>query len=363
VVVQVFRQRLAVAMGEVLLKRRMARMHQATITTLATLAEYRDVDTASHVSRVARLTTGVAMLLADAGVVTAADMPLVRHIGQASVLHDVGKVGIPDRVLLKRGLLDEEERAVINHHAVMGQEILLKAARISDNPDLLLFAADIARSHHEKFDGSGYPDGLIGEAIPLAARIVAVVDVFDALTGARPYKAPWPEEQAVDFICAQAGKHFDPQVVEVFLAALEQMHQGQVATWSDDFSVGHAEIDQDHQTLFGILNQVGTAALHGNRHVIEMALDDLIHYTLVHFQREEAYMRAIAYPDYAAHRAAHDAFTQHIEVLRWDYCYGVCNDISAHLLSFLGDWLANHIGQADRMYQHFLADQGARIAS
>lgn len=354
VIIQMFCRRLSVALDEVLLKRRLGHMNQATITTLATLAEYRDVDTGSHVSRVARMTTGVATILADAGVVTAADAPLVNYIGQASVLHDLGKVGIPDRILLKAGPLDADERAIIRRHTIMGQEILLKAARISDSPALMLLAADIARYHHEKFDGSGYPDGLAGEQIPLGARIVAVVDVYDALTGVRPYKLPWPEEQAIEFICAESGSHFDPRVVEAFLEALKQNRHGRVAAWCDSFSVGHDDIDQDHKNLFDILNQVWNATVVGNRQVLEMTLNDLTYYTLEHFQREEEFMLSFNYPHYESHRAAHDAFTQRIESLRWEYLYGVQNDINARLLNYLGDWLAGHIGQADRAYRNFL---------
>jgi hemerythrin-like metal-binding protein len=358
VVLQVFRQRLAVAVDEVLLKRRMDCMHQASITTLATLAEYRDVDTACHVSRVARLTAGVATLLAEAGVM-ANELPLMRHIGQASVLHDVGKVGIPDRILLKNGPLTPDERAVIQHHAEMGQEILIKTAKISDNPELMLLAADIARWHHEKFDGTGYPDGLAGDAIPLGARIVAVIDVFDALTGERPYKQPWPEEKALDFICAQSGKHFDPKVVEAFLTVVEEKRFGRVAAWDEAFSVGQDDLDQDHKTLFDILNEVGLAVRHGNRQVIEMALDDLIYYTMMHFKREEEYMLSLAYPHYESHRAVHQTFTEHIEALRWEYYYGVRDDIQGYLLNYLANWLTGHIGKSDRMYKVFLESREA----
>jgi hemerythrin-like metal-binding protein len=281
------------------------------------------------------------------------DDAMLRHIGQASVLHEIGKVGIPDRILLKDGPLGREERQLIEQHTLIGHEILLKTAVISDSPELIRLAAAVARSHHERFDGRGYPDGLAGEAIPLAARIVAVVDVFDALTGVRPYKAAWSEERAIDFICQQAGSQFDPKVVEAFLAALDARRDGAPARWTDSFSVEHAALDQDHRKLFDILNQLWSAREVGNRQIIEMALDDLMHYSLVHFGREEQHMEAIGYPGAAAHRQSHADFCQRIEAFRWEYHYGVRTDVHAELVNYLSWWLLSHIAHEDRGYHRF----------
>jgi putative two-component system response regulator len=123
-------------------------------------------------------------------------------------------VGIPDHILLKPGRLDEAEMAIMREHARLGYD-MLKAS----SSRLLQAGATIALGHHEKFDGSGYPQGLIGDAIPLFGRIVAVADVFDALTSERPYKKPWALDEAADYLRAQRGLHFDPQCVDVFLAA------------------------------------------------------------------------------------------------------------------------------------------------
>lgn len=347
---QMFSKRLAVALDDVLLRRRIERMHQATIATLATISEYKDRDTGDHVSRVARLTTAVAHVLAGWAGAGGVNEAMLRHIGQASVLHDIGKVGIPDRILLKAGPLDADERLLIEQHTLIGHEILLKTALISDSPDLIRLAADVARSHHERFDGTGYPDGLAGHAIPLAARIVAVVDVYDALTGIRPYKAAWTEDQAIDFICQQAGSQFDPKVVEAFLAALDGRRDGAPAQWTESFSVENDAIDQDHRKLFDILNQLWSAREVGNRQIIEMALDDLMHYSLVHFGREERHMESIGYPGAASHRQSHAAFCRRIEAFRWEYHYGVRTDVHAELVSYLSWWLLSHIAQEDRSY-------------
>ena len=144
------------------------------------------------------------------------------------MLHDVGKVGIPDRILLKSGPLQTGERAVVNQHTVIGSEIL------AGSPSALVRMAEtIARTHHERWDGSGYPYGLKGEDIPLVGRICAVCDVYDALLADRPYKPAWTRERALSEIAAQRGRHFDPTIVDAFLrlrgAAAERGHEGRGA--------------------------------------------------------------------------------------------------------------------------------------
>ena len=142
-------------------------------------------------------------------------------------MHDVGKIGIPDAVLSKPGPLDAGEWDTMRRHPEIGAEI------IGQHPSgVLQLAREIALTHHEKWDGSGYPNGLAGEAIPLSARIVAIADVFDALTTRRPYKEPWTEEAALDYIQAQAGKHFDPRLVELFIPLHPQL-QVIRARWVD----------------------------------------------------------------------------------------------------------------------------------
>lgn len=134
----------------------------------------------------------------------------------ASPMHDIGKIGIPDRILLKPGKLDADEWAVMQTHARIGAELL------AGHPaPLLRMARDIALTHHERWDGSGYPEGRQGEAIPLVGRIVAVADVFDALTSARPYKPAWPLDRALAYFAEQRGRHFDPRLVDLFLGNLD----------------------------------------------------------------------------------------------------------------------------------------------
>jgi putative two-component system response regulator len=173
---------------------------------LALAAEYRDDATQEHARRIGRTSALLAPLLDWSSL----DVELIRR---AAPLHDIGKIGIPDGILLKPGRLRPEEFERIKAHATIGAEILSGSASA-----VLRLAERIAISHHERWDGRGYPRGMAGEEIPLAGRIVAVADVFDALTHARPYKEPWPVERAVAEILAQAGRQFDPRVVEAFAA-------------------------------------------------------------------------------------------------------------------------------------------------
>lgn len=173
---------------------------------LARAAEFRDPETGAHIQRMAHYSKLIAARIG----LDPAQQDLIL---EAAPMHDVGKLGTPDMILLKPGKLSPEEFSVMKQHAVIGWEIL----RDSAAPTLQI-AAEIAHTHHEKFDGSGYPRGLAGEQIPLFGRIVAVADVFDALTSARPYKLAWEFGRALAFIAENRGSHFDPVCVDAFLS-------------------------------------------------------------------------------------------------------------------------------------------------
>jgi putative two-component system response regulator len=184
---------------------------EETIRRLSIAAEYRDEDTADHVQRVAWLSTALARGLG----LPSETCDLIR---MASPLHDIGKLGIPDSILRKTGALDQHERAAMETHAEIGRRILAG----SDSPVLDL-AASIAWTHHERFNGSGYPRGIAGDAIPIEGRIVALADVFDALTHDRVYRRRVSRERAVEAVFAGRGTHFDPDVVDVFLACADEL--------------------------------------------------------------------------------------------------------------------------------------------
>jgi len=178
------------------------------IRRLAAAGEYRDNETGMHVVRMSK---SCQRLAAEAGL----DAKACELILHASPMHDVGKIGIPDRILLKPGKLGGEEWEIMKSHATIGADILG-----SHTSEVMQMARAIALSHHEKWDGSGYPYGLQGDAIPIGGRIAALCDVFDALTSERPYKKAWPVNEAIDFISQQAGQHFDPVLVGHFEAIL-----------------------------------------------------------------------------------------------------------------------------------------------
>ncbi len=189
------------------------------IFAMAKLAESRDKETGQHLERVRSYSQMLArQLMADSAFPDQIDDGFVRLIYETSPLHDIGKVGIPDSILLKPGKLTPEEFTVMKTHTLLGKETLEAALEKYPEAQFLRFACDIVAHHHERYDGTGYPDQLKGNDIPLCARVVAVADVYDALTTKRVYKDAMSHEQSRQIIAEGSGNHFDPQVVRAFLA-------------------------------------------------------------------------------------------------------------------------------------------------
>lgn len=191
-------------------RERTRELHEAymeAIYMLAVASEAKDTDTGAHVRRIEHFTRAIAQAMGMAS----AD---AERLGYSAILHDVGKMLVPDKILKKPGPLDPVERDEMQEHAAAGERILSRKAFFDT-------AREIARSHHENWDGSGYPDRLSGPEIPLAARIVHLADVYDALTSARVYKEPWPHEKAARFIEENSGRHFDPDVVKAFKSLVD----------------------------------------------------------------------------------------------------------------------------------------------
>ncbi|RKF21335.1 two-component system response regulator [Alginatibacterium sediminis] len=183
----------------------------SVIQRLGRSAEYKDNETGMHVLRMSHYSQAIALAMG-------LDKIWCDRLLNASPMHDLGKIGIEDAILKKPGKLDGDEWETMKQHPRFGADILS-----GDESELMRMAHDIALTHHEKWDGSGYPQGLKGEEIPLSARIVAVADVFDALTTARPYKEAWSIEKACSVISQDAGTHFDPDVVEVFESIMDKI--------------------------------------------------------------------------------------------------------------------------------------------
>ena len=189
----------------------LAAAHEDTIQRLSRAMLYRDPATGRHLEHMSRLSA----LIAGA-------MSLDPHpMKVASSMHDIGKIGVPESIMLKPGALTPAERLVMRGHAQIGHDLLC------DSPsDLLGLAAAIAWTHHERYDGGGYPHGLLGEEIPLEGRIAAVADVFDALTSTRPYRVALPAEDALAMMDAESGLHFDPAVLEAFYSVTSELQVG-----------------------------------------------------------------------------------------------------------------------------------------
>ncbi len=227
--VEIFCSKVAVGFDNVFLYEQLRLAQAATVHALGKLAEYKDEVTGDHVRRIGRWATAIAREFQARGLFgDRVDDEFCELIGMASMLHDVGKVGIPDHILRKPGKLDADEMRQMREHAAMGGRILREASGAVGGRSYLTLGAEIAESHHEKFDGTGYPQGLAGDAIPLSGRIVAVADVYDALLHRRPYKEAWELAAVVDLIRNESGKHFDPRVVDAFVTVLER--EGVVST-------------------------------------------------------------------------------------------------------------------------------------
>lgn len=189
-------------------------LHDAYIDTIHRLvlaAEYKDEDTGDHIVRMSRYS---ALMAEKLGL----QSKNVQNILYAAPMHDVGKIGIPDNILAKPGKLTDQEHVVMGTHCSIGAKILANS-----KSEILQLAQQIAISHHEKWNGKGYPQGLSGDKIPVSGRIVGIADVFDALTSRRPYKDPYPVEVACDIIKKERGRHFDPNMVDVFVKNLDEI--------------------------------------------------------------------------------------------------------------------------------------------
>jgi putative two-component system response regulator len=217
-----------------LARRELDRAQHATIIALARLAERRDMETGQHLERVSAYCRIVAdgLRSMEKHVDTITD-GFIEDLACSSPLHDIGKVGIPDSILLKPGRLSPEEWVIMKTHAEIGGSTIDGVIREFGSPGYLRMGSEIAWAHHEKWDGSGYPKGLRADEIPLSARIVAIADVYDALTTLRPYKPIWPHAEAVQWIASRAGSHFDPEVVAAFLSRADQADSVR-ATLADD---------------------------------------------------------------------------------------------------------------------------------
>ena len=208
-----FSSQAAVAIENTELADQLKKAHFETIFRLSEAAEYRDKETANHITRVSHYSRLLAETLGH-------DKDYCEMIFWSSPMHDIGKLGIPDAILQKPGPLTPEERAVMERHTIIGA-LVLKDSEVA----VISKSRVVALTHHEKWDGTGYPQKIKGEDIPLEGRIVALVDVFDALSSKRVYKPPMPEEKVISILKESAGKHFDPKLVETLLSVMDKVNE------------------------------------------------------------------------------------------------------------------------------------------
>jgi response regulator RpfG family c-di-GMP phosphodiesterase len=206
--------------------RELAMVQEATIESMSSLTETRDPDTGEHIRR----TKNYILLLAEhlknrPRFSPFLDKETINLLYKSAPLHDIGKVGVSDRILLKPGRLTEQEFEEMKQHTIYGRNTILAAERKLGNTSFLRVAREIAYTHHERWDGSGYPEGLKGEQIPVPGRLMALVDTYDALTSKRVYKSQIPHEKAVEIIAEEKGSHFDPEVVDAFLKVKENFRE------------------------------------------------------------------------------------------------------------------------------------------
>jgi hemerythrin-like metal-binding protein/PAS domain S-box-containing protein/putative nucleotidyltransferase with HDIG domain len=325
--------------------------YDATIIGWSRALDLRDKETEGHTLRVTELTTKLGRLFG------LSDEELV-HVRRGALLHDIGKMGVPDGILLKPGPLTDEEWVVMRKHTTYAYELLSPI-------QFLLPALDIPYCHHEKWDGSGYPLGLKGEAIPLAARIFSLVDVYDALTSDRPYRTAWPEKKVLDHIRSLAGTHFDPQVVKICLepgllkSELGKRMSIKPVQWTENFSVGVRELDKQHQKLIKLLNRL--ISMQGSKEAHSEAVSDILldmtTYTQVHFTAEERLMEAYDFPGLKEHIKQHSDFRKKITDLSTATTIGA-EQIPGALLEFISDWLTHHILIDDMAYRSFFREKG-----
>ncbi|MDX8399268.1 MAG: bacteriohemerythrin [Gallionellaceae bacterium] len=329
------------------------------IRSLGVASEYRDNETGLHIMRMTNYAQAIAKALG---------LPTEQRelLYVAAPMHDVGKIGISDAVLLKPGKLTAEEFAVMKTHTNIGVTIL------TGNDALIAAARDIAGSHHERWDGKGYPKGLAGNNIPILARVCAVADVFDALTSTRPYKKAWTVDEAIELVVSESGGYFDPEIVDAFNTAMPEilrvrelyrddiidpkqvlslppleMRENAWIPWDDSLSVGIDIIDEHHRYLFDLINDLFdvVAGKRGAREVARVikALDA---YAKVHFRSEELMMKHYEYGGVDRQEHQHHAFEAKINEF---YEELHANPLVAQfdVLSYLRAWLVTHIKVED----------------
>lgn len=344
---------------------RLQHAQQDILHKLVSASEFKDNDTGEHIKR-------VGLYSAVIGKQLGLSEKQVKILKQAAPLHDIGKIGISDKILLKPDKLDAEEWKTMQQHTKIGANLLT-----GEHP-LLKASQEIALTHHEKWDGSGYPQGLKGEEIPLFGRICALADVFDALTNKRPYKKAWPLKDALAELDRGDGTHFDPQVLKAFksqlpkileikmiysndmgsheLGSLSHLQMHKVNSWDSSISVGIDHIDTQHMYLLELIEQARKSTKQFKTKMIVKTLLDMKSYAKVHFADEERSMLKYDYPKRKEHARMHQAFINKTENFL-DGLEASPLAISSEITGYLAHWLKTHTKLQDADYGEFIKKQ------
>ena len=343
---------------------RFQRAQRDVVEKLVLASEYRDNETGAHIRRMSKYSR----IIGQHAGLTEHQLDILES---AAPMHDIGKVGIPDHIMLKPGALEDHEIEVMRTHPTIGANLL------QGDHELIKAGREIALSHHEHWDGNGYPQGLQGIEIPLFGRICAIADVYDALTTSRPYKQAWPREKALDLIESLAGSQFDPELVKAFMKGLWEILAVQaryseegdesklelppgkadfpdpLITWTDDLSVHNEAIDKQHRFLIDRLNLVHHAIQEHDTKALMTTLMDAKSYAQIHFRAEEKHMERAGYPELSTHRRLHEIFVGRVDQL--------VEEIREHplattgdLIIYMRDWVLKHIQTVDAGYAEYI---------
>lgn len=352
---------------------RLMMAQKAIIFALASLAEWRDPETGHHLTRTRDyaviLSKQIRKMFGRSGPI---DESFIEDIYDAAPLHDIGKVGIRDAILFKPGKLTETEFNEMKRHVAIGKEIMEKVIdQFQIKERFILMARNIAAYHHEKYDGTGYLEGLKKEEIPVEARIFSICDVYDALRTRRPYKEPLSHHAALNIIDQESGRHFDPKIVKAFMACnekimevfetyhfLSEYHYDVVdlkaidrmaLKWTPDMSTGIEYVDKQHQELFERVNELLRAILRGDgKEELLRILSFLEEYVKIHFKTEENYMNNYNNPLYELHKREHLLFAERFfEIKNRLLSNGVSSRVLLETARYLVDWLKDHTTRTD----------------
>ena len=361
--------------------RKITTVQRAIIHSLANLSEWRDPETGSHLERTRNFSVLLAKTLRKRSryrkVITD---DFIEALYDAVPLHDIGKVGIRDEILLKSSHLEPEELEIMKKHVMIGQDIIQNVIdRFGLESKFLIFSRNLCSCHHEKFDGSGYPEGLSGDAIPFEARIFAICDVYDALGAKRPYKRGLSHMETIEIILPESGKHFDPDVVDAFKECSDRFYEifeayklfddtygklmnvrGKDAlkvAWTVDMSIGEATIDAQHKEFITRANALFAGILlgEGKKETLR-EIDFLRDYAVYHFASEEALMERYEFPDLPVHKSEHELFLRNLQDIKGNARSD--SDVSSALVvsvnSKVISWLVTHMIMSDRKFGEYI---------